>query len=301
VLSLLPWRTTAPLFYSITHTKGTLKMFDLKREVGLDAFKAVTATTAAPQMSRHYSFIPTTTALATLRQHGWVPTAVRQANARVEHKKGYQTHMVRLENTAIERDWRVGTTIPQLALRNAHCGSSAFTLDLALMELRCTNGLMVSTGGKEQMRVLHRAFDPATFGAALDEVLANLPDVMATVERWRRLHITEATARQFAREAITLRWQPNEQHYGLDTADSNQQVLPAAMLEAKRYEERELTLWNVYNVVQEKLLQGGVDVMKLNAQGHWRQRSARPIKNIGKDVRLNKQLWQLATAVETNN
>jgi hypothetical protein len=260
------------------------------KPITLDAFKAINATHAAPQMSSKYSFIPTTAALAVLADHGWFPTSASETRARASHKAGFQTHALRLQNESFVTEFKVGSTIPQLALRNSHAGSSAFVLDLALLELRCTNGLMASIGGKEQIRVLHRNFDAAGFEAALRELCANFAQVMECVERWRLLHISEAQAREFAREAILLRW--DGEQYAIDAK---------TMLQPQRYEERELTLWNVYNVLQEKLLKGGVDIVHRNREGLLKLRAARPINNIRKDVRFNKTLWQLAARVEEEN
>jgi hypothetical protein len=256
-----------------------------QQPVSLAAYAAVNATNAAPQVSSRYSFIPTTTAINILGDHGWQPVAVQQARARKAANVGYQTHSLRFQNTSMVQALQVGTTIPQIALRNAHGGESAFVLDLALLELRCTNGLMADLGGHEQMRITHRKFDPSGFEAALRELCGYFGDLMGTVDRWRTVQVPGAAARSFAQDAINLRWDGAQ--YSVDPTD---------LLTATRYEEKESTLWNVYNVVQEKLLKGGVEARQL--QGKQRVRRSRSITNIYADARLNKGLWHLASTLE---
>lgn len=252
--------------------------------ISLHTFKAINARTAAPTVSTKYDFIPTTQALAVLGDFGWYPTSAKESRTRKEALEGYQTHAIRLQNESMTRDLKVGTTIPQLNLRNAHGGTSAFVLDLALLELRCLNGLMVDLGSREQLRITHRNFDSTDFESILRELTGNFADVMTSVDRWRSTMVTGQQQRAYAEAAIELRWDGDEYAVSRDE-----------LLQPTRSSETERSLWNTYNVVQEKLIKGGIEQQKL---GQPRRRKSRPIANIREDARLNKALWKLTAALE---
>jgi hypothetical protein len=253
--------------------------------IDLAPFKAINAREAAPTVSNKYSFIPTTKALAVLSDFGWYPTSASESRTRSAGLAGFQTHAVRLQNESMTKQLQVGSTIPQINMRNAHGGTSAFVLDLALLELRCLNGLMVDLGSREQLRVTHRGFDPSEFEQALRELTSNFSEVMTSVDRWRSLQVSQHQAKAFAEAAVELRW--DGEKYAVDATD---------LLTPTRDSEVERSLWNVYNVTQEKLLKGGVDA-QAKTEGA-RKRKARPVASIREDARLNKALWRLTQALE---
>ena len=64
------------------------------------------------------------------------------------------------------------------------------------------------------------------------------------------------------------------------------------VLEARRSGDAGDSLWQVYNVVQENLVRGGITYQ--SARG--RQMRTRRIQAIREDVRINTALWQAAAA-----
>ena len=56
-----------------------------------------------------------------------------------------------------------------------------------------------------------------------------------------------------------------------------------------RVEDYERTLWNTFNVVQEKLIRGGF-VKEQNDKS----RKVKAIKSLNMDTYINKKLWELA-------
>ena len=59
---------------------------------------------------------------------------------------------------------------------------------------------------------------------------------------------------------------------------------------AARVEDKGDDLWNVYNVIQEKIIHGMFNVYGVSGK----QRKVRKIKNFQQDTRINKELYQLA-------
>ena len=65
------------------------------------------------------------------------------------------------------------------------------------------------------------------------------------------------------------------------------------ILDPKRKEDKGDDLWKVFNVVQEKITQGDFSAALKGAK----VRKVRKIKSFEKDLKVNKQLFQLATAL----
>ena len=61
------------------------------------------------------------------------------------------------------------------------------------------------------------------------------------------------------------------------------------MIDPVRVEDKGDDLWSVFNVVQEKIIEGDFNY---NAGG--RSRKARQIKNFNQDLKINKGLFDLA-------
>jgi hypothetical protein len=65
------------------------------------------------------------------------------------------------------------------------------------------------------------------------------------------------------------------------------------ILEPKRDEDKGDDLWRVFNVVQEKITQGDFHAALTGAK----VRKVRKIKSFEKDLKVNKELFKLATAL----
>jgi hypothetical protein len=61
------------------------------------------------------------------------------------------------------------------------------------------------------------------------------------------------------------------------------------LLKPTRREDRGTDLWSVFNVVQEKIIDGD-----FTYQTGSKTRKARRIKNFSQDLKVNKQLFELA-------
>ena len=87
--------------------------------------------------------------------------------------------------------------------------------------------------------------------------------------------ISATDALQFAKEASDIR---------------GGKIDPKALLTVRRDEDKEDTLWNVFNRVQENLIRGGVEGVSPNG----RRTRTLGIKAMGSTVKTNLKLWDLA-------
>ena len=255
-----------------------------EQTIDLSRFKAVNAEHAAQTVSSKYAFIPTTRALAVLADHGWQPVQAIEARTRKEELNGFQKHAIRLTNTRFNQELMVGSTIPQILLTNSHAGTAAFELSLALFEKVCSNGLIVSRGTTEQVRVTHRGYADEAMESALLSVIPGVEPVLQMTDEFKRLQLTEGERQAFAAAAIELRW--NGEEFAVDSQ---------SVIRPRRSAESAPTLWNTYNVAQEAIIRGGVmqrDV-RSGSKTYGRTTRSRKIGGLDENIRLNRALWRL--------
>lgn len=246
--------------------------------IDVSHFATVTADRPADHVSSAYRFIPTTRPLEVLADYGWFPVSVQEARTRDEAREGFQKHLVRLAHKDLTEQLDVGGTIPQLLLSNDHSGSGAFEFLAGLFEKVCRNGLCVSRGDAGRIRVLHRGYADALVEESIRQVMAELPDVLASVDRFKGINLSRDQQEAYAAAAIELRW--DGEAYAVE---------PTQVLTVRHHEQREPTLWNTYNRVQEAVIRGGV--RQVNAEG--RRSHAKGITSVAEDLRLNRALWAL--------
>ena len=84
----------------------------------------------------------------------------------------------------------------------------------------------------------------------------------------------------FASKALGIRWK--------NTEDISTLTLET-IISPLRTDDFESTLWNTFNVVQEKLIRGGF----VKQQGR-NVRTVKPITSLNMDSMINQKLWELA-------
>ena len=107
----------------------------------------------------------------------------------------------------------------------------------------------------------------------------SVPQIAGKMLTFEKTSLTDNQRSEFAKNAINLRW--GKGHDNITVQD---------MLYATRDADRGNSLWKVFNVVQEKLLRGGM-VYNLPT---GRQQTVRALTNIDEQVKVNKNLWELA-------
>jgi hypothetical protein len=101
----------------------------------------------------------------------------------------------------------------------------------------------------------------------------------------KSLVISEQTKTLLATEVFRIRKNiPNNEKVEIDTDTINDILTPL------RQEDNGNTLWDVFNVCQEKLIKGGFS-LKNNKNKLRKQRN---ITSIKKDIDYNQKLWEFA-------
>lgn len=244
------------------------------------AAPAIFAEAPDQAVSNRYGFVPTIEVVNSLQEEGWYPVRALQTKVRDPKRQELARHMVRFRQDP-DRQINVGDSIAELVLTNSHDRSSAYQLDLGLFRLACSNGLVTPAGDLGGIRVKHgKQIVENILEGSLN--LANeIPHISEQVDHLRSTLVSREEAELFARAALHIR-------YGNEWPEQSP-IRSVDLLQARRRDDQESSLWKVFNRVQENLIKGGVQGRSANG----RYVTTRPIKSVSEDVRLNRALWQL--------
>ena len=256
------------------------------RHLSLEALReqapAVFAPSAHERVSPKYAFIPSSRVVEGLMTAGFLPVDARQTRAR-SMSALHARHVVRFRRRYESVSLR-DQSVPELILVNDHSGAASYQLRMGIYRAICSNGMIVSRGAFPTYCVAHRGNVVGEVVARALQVSEQFERLAHQVERMEQRRMLKDEQLAFAAQALALR-------FSKDPADSGMQ--PSQLLTCRRIEDAGDNLWVVLNRVQEHLCQGGLT--RLSPGG--RLTRLRPIRSIARDVKLNSQLWDLATEV----
>jgi len=117
-----------------------------------------------------------------------------------------------------------------------------------------------------------------------------VPAITARVDSFKQRQLSESEITTFAEAALRLRFE--------DVAKAP--INPHRLLDCRRDADEGNDLWHVFNRVQEHLLRGGQrDWLRKREDGHRFPRT-RAISGLDQNIRLNRELWNLAERVANN-
>ena len=243
-------------------------------------------------LSKHYSFVPTSSVINDLRSMGWEVVDAKQVKARKKSTRGYQKHMVTFEHP----DYRVegAEEFPQLLLTNSHDGGNAFQLSAGIFRLVCSNGLVIKAEDYGSARLVHKGYSFEAVQKLVNEFAETIDGTLSKITEMKKVELTKEQQIEFAKQAALLRFTAksyNEDNIS-DVVDLDD------LLNVERKEDAGNGLWEVFNRVQESLVNGKYNYAsngKVNA-ADAKTRKARPIKNFKQSIDVNKKLSELAFA-----
>ena len=234
-------------------------------------------------LSKHYSFVPTSNVINDLRSMGWECVDAKQVKARKKSTRGYQKHMLTFEHPDYKTEG--AEEYPQLLLTNSHDGGNAFTLSAGIFRLVCSNGLVIKSEDYGSSRLVHKGYSFDAVQKLVHEFEGKISEVLTKITAMKRKQLTNEQMIQFAKQAALLRFKSasyNEDNIA-DVVDIDE------ILEATRPEDAGNGLYEVYNRVQESLINGNYHY-KLGTK----HRKGRTIKSFKQNIDVNKKLSELA-------
>lgn len=227
---------------------------------------AIFTKTPSPKVSDRYSFADSEYYLQKFIDADWTIHSARQVS-----KSEYAPHQVILRNKDIAT---VGDLLPQLIFTNSHNGIKKMTIDTGIYRLVCSNGLVVPTSITQSLSIKHLDLGDSTTDTIVNSFYEKVPIIMNNIDRMRNKILTDDEIDNFTYNALQIRF---INAVGININD---------VVKPLRLEDNSDDLWTVFNVVQEKLIRGGIQLPS--------KRHSRPINNFVNDNDINTKLWQLA-------
>lgn len=227
---------------------------------------AIFTKTPSPKVSDRYSFADSEYYLQKFIDADWFIHSARQVS-----KSEYAPHQVILRNNDIAT---VGDLLPQLIFTNSHNGIKKMTMDTGIYRLVCSNGLVVPTSITQSLSIKHLDLGDSTTDTIVNSFYEKVPIIMNNIDKMRNKILTNDEIDNFTYNALQIRF---TNAVGININD---------VVKPSRIEDNSDDLWTVFNVVQEKLIRGGIQLPS--------KRRSRPINNFVNDNNINTKLWELA-------
>jgi hypothetical protein len=239
-----------------------------------------------PNVTEKYLFVNTETIINDLAKLNWYPVEVAQRKSKKEEGTIYSKHMVSFQNPDIKISSADGDdAYPRILLTNSHDGMQSFRFSVGIFRLVCSNGLVVADEEFSDFRIKHKGY---TFGELRNVVKQAVKDLTKRVELMndkKKRILTQYEKNKLALDAMLIR-------AGVDNLEYDEETI-VDILEPKRKADKGNDLWRVFNVIQEKITQGDFHAALTGAK----VRKVRKIQSFEKDMKVNKELFKLATAL----
>jgi len=238
--------------------------------------------TAAPTVSDKFTHIPTNKVIEDMAQLGWSVVDAKQVRARKAGTVGFQKHLVVFRNPDVVINGNDGDTVfPQILLTNSNDGKNAFTFTAGLFRMVCENGLVISTEQFNDVKMRHMGYTFEELQAQIREMVEQLPLTVESMNKMKEIQLTEDQTKELAKKALSTRFteeQVEDLNVNLDE-----------LLFPTRPEDKGSDLWSVFNVIQEKIIDGDFTYMS-----GAKIRKARKVKNFKQDMEINQKLFAMA-------
>ena len=231
--------------------------------------------------SNKYTHIPTDTVIKDLELLGWGVVDAKEVKARKQ--VGYQKHLVVFRNPDVVINGKDGDTVfPQILLTNSHDGKNSFSFQAGLFRMICENGLVIATKQFENYKIRHMGYDFETLQGVIKDMISNLDLTVESMNKMKETELSKEQTFEFAKQLLETRVAGSRNTFdGIAIED---------VLTPQRKEDKGNGLWEVFNRVQENIVEGNFQY--LTPGGKLRQ--ARPIKNFRQDMNINAKMYEQA-------
>jgi len=245
-----------------------------------------------PDVSNKYLFVNTETIIDDLEKLGWKPVTVAQRKSRGKSTI-FSKHMVSFQNPDIKITSKNGDdAFPRIILTNSHDGMQAFKFSVGIYRLVCSNGLVVADEEFSDFKIKHKGYTFAELRSVVTQAVEDLPNRVEVMNKMQDKILTQEEKNKLALDAMLVRAgiEPGSEKAKEFNYDDETII---DILDPKRKEDKGDDLWKVFNVIQEKITQGDFHAALTGAK----VRKVRKIASFEKDIKVNKELFKLATAL----
>lgn len=242
-----------------------------------------------PGVSGKYIQANTETVIEDLAKLGWYPVVAKQCRAKKGSKGIRSFHMVAMESDDPRTNiYGMGGELEakvRIIIQNSHDGFNSFRFMVGVYRFVCENGVVVADAQFADFSIRHINYSFEELRGIVAKVIDTVPGIINKMNVMNQTVLTDEQKREMAVETYKIRKGANEE----DKVKVDEPTI-VELLSPVRSEDAGNTLWNVFNVLQEKMIKGGFSATGKN--GHARKQ--RPITSIKKDTEFNQRLWAIA-------
>jgi phage terminase large subunit-like protein len=253
----------------------------------------------APERSEHYSFVSTEELLDTFEKLNWTPYSSKQNG-----NSPFARHMIRLNNDNLGYlNLRGNDKVkPQIILDNSHNGGSCAQLHMGLFRLVCTNGLVIAMPGMyTNVKFRHMGVNFNELQNLTEQIAIQYNEIGTRVNDMIETKMDQEKAEEFVIKAMAYR----EPAYFINKEDGSiliskvtKVINPEEILKPVREADKIENLWNVFNIVQERMVKGKFERKSLKT---GRVSRPRALTGATRNLQFNKLLWGIAEEVLAEN
>jgi hypothetical protein len=245
-----------------------------------------------PEVSTQYLFVNTETILDDLAKLNWSPVVATQRKSRGKNTI-FSKHMIAFQNPDIKIKSKDGDdAFPRIILTNAHDGTQSFRFSVGIYRLICSNGLVIADEEFSDFKIRHKGYTFDELRTVVSKAVSDLPNKVEVMNTMRDRILTEDEQSSLAVNALLIRCGIKVGSEEAAQRTFTQETIKE-VLEPTRDLDRGDDLWTVFNVIQEKITQGGFH----SALKGVKVRKVRKIASFEKDLEVNKELFKLATSL----
>ena len=242
------------------------------------------------KVSEKYTVANTYTVIQDMEKLGWKVVRAAQRRATKKSSGRFSYHMVALQNPDIKITKQVdgGEEIvecfPQIILPNSHDGLSCFQFRVGLYRCICSNGLVISDAELSEFKIRHIYYSFENLRAVVGRILEALPSKVERMSQMSNVLLSEDQKLDFAKKALSIRKGVKEEELQADEETYKDLLTPV------RKEDEGSSLWNVYNVLQEKIVKGGYTT----AEEGKKARKVRKVTSFIKELDFSRRIDEVA-------
>jgi hypothetical protein len=240
---------------------------------------------ASSKTSENYLFINTNTILNKFLELGYEVKNANESKPRKLEKIGYQTHSIELINRNLYLE---GEGFAKVILRNNHWGEKSFQISVGFFRIICSNGLVIGNAFYHA-KIQHVKQNEDELNKIVAQAHEAAKNVLPVVAKLKSVNLNENQVKTLHNTALNIR--------GVQIVDEKSKEFLEDRIQANinptRPEDDKSNLWGLLNILQEKIINGGLNTV--NNKGQFRM--SRKIKSIDRKLLLNKQLFDAALSM----
>ena len=242
-----------------------------------------------PGLSEKYTYANTETVINDMAKLGWYPVEAKQCRQKKGSSGIRSFHMVVMESN----DAKTNILGPngnleakvRIIIQNSHDGFNSFRFMMGCYRFVCSNGMVVADAQFADFSVRHINYSFDELRGIVAQVMENVPTTIDKMNTMNATILTDDQKREMAVETYKIRkGYATEDDVNVDDQTVEDLLTPV------RKEDEGNSLWNVFNVLQEKMIKGSFMAPGKNGKA----RKQRPITSIKKDLDYNQRLWNVA-------